>query len=172
VQRFDVGELADVVMLAPGEEPPHSMQVHRAGALVADAQDVEGTALSGEPFTSMESEPKTVVVAEDEILLRVLAVAVLTKAGFDVIEAGNAEEALATLQARLGAIHLLFTDIHMPGRLNGLELAHHVRGAWPKIALLITSGGLPAKLPAGSIFLAKPYDLVHVVAHAQTLTAS
>ena len=114
------------------------------------------------------------VVAEDETILRVLAVTVLTEAGL-MIEAGHAEEALAILQSRLGAINLLFTDIHMPGRLNGLELAHHVRSAWPQIALLITSGeGLPptAKLPAGSIFLAKPYDFDHVVAHAQTLTAS
>jgi DNA-binding response OmpR family regulator len=122
----------------------------------------------------MESEPKTVVVAEHETLLRVLVVVVLTEAGFDVIEAKHAEEVLATLQSRLGAIHLLFTDVHMPSRLNGLELAHHVRGAWPQIALLITSGEAqppPGKLPAGSIFLAKPYDIDHVVAHAQTLTA-
>jgi hypothetical protein len=62
----------------------------------------------------------------------------------------------------------------MPGRLNGLELAHHVRSAWPQIALLITSGEdqpPPTKLPGGSIFLAKPYDIDHVVAHARMLTA-
>jgi len=123
----------------------------------------------------MRSEPKTVVVAEDEALIRMLAVEVLTGAGFAVIEAGHAEEALAALQARFWAIHLLFTDIHMPGPMNGLELAHHVRGAWPHIALLIASGKdkpLPAKLPAGSIFLTKPYDPDHVVAHARTLTAA
>lgn len=122
----------------------------------------------------MKSDPKTVVVAEDESLVRIVAVMVLTEAGFDVIETGHAEEALATLHARLGAVHLLFTDINMPGPLNGLELAHQVRSAWPHVALLITSGEgnpLPAELPVGSTFLAKPYDLDHVVAQARALTA-
>jgi CheY-like chemotaxis protein len=122
----------------------------------------------------MEAGPKTVVVAEDEILIRVLAADVLTEAGFDVIEVGNADEALTTLQSRPWAIHLLFTDIHMPGQMSGLELAHHVRRNWPHMALLIASGQdnpLPAALPDGSIFLTKPYDPDHVVLHAKTLTA-
>jgi CheY-like chemotaxis protein len=122
----------------------------------------------------MTSQRKTVVVAEDETLIRMLAVEVLTEAGFTVIEAGHAEEALKALHVRPWEIHLLFTDIHMPGPMNGLELAHHVWRAWPHIALLITSGEdnpLMAKLPRGSVFLTKPYDPNHVVEHAQTLTA-
>jgi CheY-like chemotaxis protein len=123
----------------------------------------------------MEAGPKTVVVAEDEILIRLLAADVLTDAGFEVIEVGNAEEALTTLQSRPWEIHLLFTDIHMPGQMNGLELAHYVRRNWPHVALLIASGQdkpVPAALPDGSLFLTKPYNPHHVVRHAKTLTAA
>ena len=123
----------------------------------------------------MEAGPKTVVVAEDEILIRRLAADVLTEAGFEVIEVGNAEEALTTLQSQPWAIHLLFTDIHMHGQMSGLELAHHVSRNWPHVALLIASARdrpLPAALPDGSIFLTKPYNPDHVVLHAKALTAA
>jgi DNA-binding response OmpR family regulator len=108
----------------------------------------------------MSSQPKTVLV--------------LTDAGFDVVEAGHAADALTVLHDRNGAIHLLFTDIHMPGQMNGLELAHHVRRVWPHVALLITSGRdrpQSSRLPAGSVFLTKPYHPDRVVAHARALTA-
>ena len=123
----------------------------------------------------MTTESKIVVVAEDEAIVRILAVAVLTEGGFVVIEAGHAEEALAALQLQPLAIHLLFTDINMPGAMNGLALAHHVQGAWPHIALLITSGDnkpQPGKLPVSSVFLAKPYDPAHLLAHARALTGA
>jgi DNA-binding response OmpR family regulator len=123
----------------------------------------------------MKADPKTVVVAEDEFLLRMMVVDVLTEAGFVVVEAAHADEALTVLRSRPGAIHLLFTDIQMPGTMNGLELAHFVRITWPHVALLIASGAdIPsaAMLPMGSIFLTKPYDAEHVVAHAKTLTAA
>lgn len=119
--------------------------------------------------------PLVVVVAEDEALIRMMAVDALTKAGFDVVEAGHAEDALAVLAARSNGIHILFTDIHMPGSMNGLELGHHVRDHWPWIALIVTSGKarpLAAELPEGSRFLSKPYDPVHVVRHARELTAA
>ena len=70
--------------------------------------------------------------------------------------------------------HLLFTDIVMPGEMNGLELAHHARTHWPWIAQLITSGrGAPAlnTFPVGSRFLQKPYEIDNVVAHVRALTA-
>jgi DNA-binding NtrC family response regulator len=123
----------------------------------------------------MMDEPLyVVIVAEDEPLIRLLAVNVLTDAGFTVIEAPHAEAALAALHARPGGVHLLFTDIHIPGTLNGLQLAHCARKLWPKMGLLIASGEYypdQAELPHGSIFLRKPYDLDHVVAHARTLVA-
>jgi DNA-binding response OmpR family regulator len=125
------------------------------------------------PYPVMKADPKTVVVAEDEFLIRMMAVDVLTDAEFVVIEAGHAQEALTALRSRPEVIHLLFTDIHMPGPMNGLELAHFVRIAWPHVALLIASGAdtpHAAMLPAGSIFLTKPYDPDHVVANAKMLT--
>jgi two-component system, response regulator PdtaR len=121
------------------------------------------------------AEPKTVLVAEDELLLRLVVVDALTDAGFDVIEAGHAEEALIALESGPFTIHLLFTDIHMPGLMDGLRLAHYVRLTWPHIALLIASGDqtpAPASLPQGSVFLPKPYHTDHVVAHAHTLTSA
>jgi DNA-binding NtrC family response regulator len=116
-------------------------------------------------------DTKTVVVAEDEPLLRLLVAGAMTDAGFDVLEAEHAEEALHHLHSRFATIHLLFTDIHMPGEMTGVALACYVQATWPHIALLITSGELPAgELPAGSVFLRKPYETEHVVAHAHALT--
>jgi CheY-like chemotaxis protein len=124
------------------------------------------------PYPLMEVVPKIVVVAEDEILIRMVAVEVRREAGFDVIDVADAEAALSTLQSRRGTIHLLFSDIHMPGPMSGLELAHHVRRNWPHVALLIASGReLSSALPEGSVFLPKPYNPDHVVLHATSLTA-
>jgi CheY-like chemotaxis protein len=122
----------------------------------------------------MSDRPKIVVVAEDETLIRMLAVDVLIDAGFAVIEAGHADDALAILNSQATDIHVLFTDIHMPGSMDGLELAHHTRRHWPWIALLVASGkGKPsfAELPPGSRFLSKPYEPSHVVAHVRELIA-
>jgi two-component system, response regulator PdtaR len=121
------------------------------------------------PYPSMNT--KTVVVAEDESVIRLLVADAMTDAGFNVLEAGHAEEALHHLQTQFATIHLLFTDIHMPGEMTGLALAHYVQETWPHIALLIASGELPAKeLPAGSLFLTKPYETRRAVAHARALT--
>ena len=113
-----------------------------------------------------------VVVAEDDLLIRMMAVDALTDAGFVVIEAVQAAEALKILSVQADAVQALFTDIHMPGGMTGLELAHHVRSEWPWIALLVASGNSwpsPEALPAGSRFLPKPYDPDHVVQHVREL---
>ena len=81
-----------------------------------------------------------VLVAEDDTLIRMMAVDALTDAGFAVIEVGHADDALNILSAQSAKVRALFTDIHMPGTMTGLELAHHVRGNWPWIALLVASG--------------------------------
>lgn len=116
---------------------------------------------------------KKVVVAEDEVLTRMLAAEVLSEAGYDVIEAAHADQALAILKSHGGDVHLLFTDIHMPGSITGLELAHIVRTHWPKVALVITSGEhTPAhsEMPAGGVFVPKPYELEDVVTQIHTMT--
>src|ERR1700712_221670 len=116
-----------------------------------------------------------VIVVEDEFLIRMLAVETLSDAGFAVLEAEDAAEALAYLEARSDTIGVLFTDIHMPGEMDGLGLAHHARKHWPWIGQLITSGrATPAGrgFPAESRFLRKPYDLDNIVAHVRALTAT
>ena len=115
-----------------------------------------------------------VVLVEDEPLTRGVAAELLTEAGLIVLEAGHADDALRILESQASDVHILFTDIHMPGSLDGLELAHHTRRVWPWIALLIASGkARPAlsDMPAGSRFLSKPYDFDHMLTHVRELIA-
>jgi CheY-like chemotaxis protein len=117
---------------------------------------------------------RTVLVVEDEEPLRMLGVEIFSEAGYQVIEAANAEEALELLAA-LSAVHLLFTDIHMPGAMDGLALAHRVVEERPHIGIIIVSGqGIPhpAKLPSGARFHTKPYDAGRVLDQARELTAA
>ena len=110
--------------------------------------------------------PLVVVLVEDEFLIRALMADVLTDAGFEVREAAHADEALAIVQATPSDVSLLFTDIHMPGSMDGLALVHHVYENWPDIRLLIASGKARLKeadLPPGCHFLPKPYGLLSTV---------
>ncbi len=103
-------------------------------------------------------------------LLRLLGVEMFSVAGFHVVEAGNAQEALNLLRA-LAAVHLVFTDVAMPGPMDGLALAH-VSERWPHIGIIIVSGhGLPdSDLPRGARFHGKPYDPELVLHHAREFT--
>jgi CheY-like chemotaxis protein len=106
-----------------------------------------------------------VLVAEDEDLVRFVIVQALLDEGFGVIEAEHAEAALIVLESRAGHIHVLFTDIQMPGTMDGLALAHHTSKHWPWIGLLVTSARPHpdrAAFPEESRFLAKPYDRVRL----------
>jgi CheY-like chemotaxis protein len=76
-------------------------------------------------------------VTEDEIALRMLAAEVLAEAGFTVVEAAHADDA-PIMKSR--AVDVLFTDVQMPGSMDGLELARYVRRHWPRVAVLIASG--------------------------------
>jgi CheY-like chemotaxis protein len=105
-----------------------------------------------------------VLVVEDEALLRWHAVAMIEDAGFDVIEAANAAEAIFVLEARTD-IRVIFTDIQMPGSVDGLRLAHLVRNRWPPIKIIATSGQLRLRdyeLPEGGRFLPKPYSVAEI----------
>jgi CheY-like chemotaxis protein len=105
-----------------------------------------------------------VLIVEDEMVIRWGAVKMAEDAGFEVLEAANADEAIEILESR-NDIRLVFTDIHMPGSMDGLKLAHAVRDRWPPIKIIVTSGReMPTKddLPEGGRFLAKPYSLVSV----------
>jgi two-component system, response regulator PdtaR len=115
--------------------------------------------------------PPVVLVVEDEPLLRMMAVEVVEEAGFVALEAGNAVEAVALLESRLD-IALLFTDINMPGSMDGLKLAHAVRGRWPPIKILLVSGQVrlqPSQLPSSSRFVGKPYRAAAMVEELRSL---
>ena len=107
-----------------------------------------------------------ILIAEDEFLSRMDSADMIENAGFEVVQASNADEAIAILQAH-PAIHVVFTDIQMPGSMDGLKLARFVRDRWPPIKTVATSGLLRVgaeNLPAGSVFLPKPYRGAQVVA--------
>jgi two-component system, response regulator PdtaR len=82
-----------------------------------------------------------ILLVEDEELLRLCAADLLEERGFRVLEASDADEALRTLAERPD-VRLLFTDIQMPGALNGMDLARRVHEQCPNVKLLITSGNL------------------------------
>ena len=108
----------------------------------------------------MKSENPVILVVEDEVLVRMVAVSVAEESGFEVLSAATADEAIGILESR-SDIRLVFTDVHMPGSMDGLRLAHAVRGRWPPVELLVTSalGNVTAKdLPERGRFLPKPYN--------------
>lgn len=117
------------------------------------------------------SKRPVVLIVEDELLIRMNAVEMIESAGFEVVEAGDADEAIAILQAR-PEIHVVFTDIQMPGSMDGLKLARFVRDRWPPIKLIATSGNHVARdgdLPEGGLFLPKPYTLAKITAALREL---
>jgi CheY-like chemotaxis protein len=109
----------------------------------------------------LATSPRPVVlVVEDEPLILTTAMGMILDAGFEAIQAKNADEAIAILESS-DDVRIIFTDINMPGSMNGLELSRAVRGRWPPIRIIVTSGFRLCddwELPEGSKFLAKPYD--------------
>ena len=100
-----------------------------------------------------------VLPVEDEVLMHMVAADALEDAGFTVLESASAEEALMLLETRPD-VQVLFTDVNMPGALDGLGLAQTVHNRSPEISILIGSGRIrpgPAELPPGARFIAKPY---------------
>jgi CheY-like chemotaxis protein len=117
------------------------------------------------------SEKTVILVVEDEVIIRMGAVQMLEDAGFEVVEASNAHEAVGLLENR-NDIRAVFTDINMPGTLDGLRLARMIRDRWPPIHLVVTSGLLSpndSDLPLGGRFIRKPYDTAQVIAMIRDL---
>src|SRR5690348_15627646 len=101
-----------------------------------------------------------VLVVEDEPIIRLGMVSSIEDAGFTVIEAANADEAIARL-AQDDGVRVVVTDVDMPGSMDGIRLAHYVRNRWPPIRLLVISGKVgvvAAELPEGARFMSKPYQ--------------
>lgn len=115
-----------------------------------------------------------ILIVEDEMIVRLIGSDTLSDAGYEVVEAATADEALEILE-RHGDVEVLFTDIRMPGSMDGLELARVVHERWPAMKILITSGDTFP--PRGSIaddgrFLAKPYSTDGLRSEVDTLLKS
>lgn len=115
--------------------------------------------------------PPVVLVVEDEMVLRMRAVDVVEDAGFVPVEAVSADEAIQILEAR-DDISLLFTDIQMPGSMDGLKLAHAAHSRWPHIKIILVSGQIAVtedNKPADSRFFRKPFELENMVSELQEM---
>lgn len=115
--------------------------------------------------------PAVVLVVEDEMLLRMRAVDMVEDAGFTCVEAVDADQAIEILESRAD-IALLFTDIQMPGRMDGLGLANAVHERWPPIKIMLVSGQLKlakTDIPADSQFFGKPFEATAMIAEMRNL---
>jgi two-component sensor histidine kinase/DNA-binding response OmpR family regulator len=115
--------------------------------------------------------PPVVLVVEDEIVLRMKAVDIVEDAGFIPVEAANADQAIAILESR-SDISLLFSDIQMPGSMDGLKLAHAVHLRWPTIKIILVSGQVTvtdADKPAESRFFGKPLEMKQMISELRTM---
>jgi CheY-like chemotaxis protein len=109
---------------------------------------------------SVNQDIVVVLVVEDQPLIRAMAVEMVEQAGFLAIEASSADEAIAILESR-DDIRLVFTDVQMPGSMDGLRLAHAIRERWPPVQLVLASGAEileERQIPQGARFFRKPYD--------------
>jgi len=115
-----------------------------------------------------------VLVVEDHALIRLCALDLVRAAGFEGIGAKSADEAIAILETRPD-IRVVFTDVEMPGSMDGLKLAHYVRDRWPPIQLIVVSGRRvldETTLPSNSRFFAKPYDDNTIIHELTTILAA
>ena len=120
-------------------------------------------------MTNGKRLPHVVLIVEDDQLLRLLTVDIVEDAGFEALQAGDANEAVAILEAR-SDIALLLTDINMPGSMNGLKLAHAVRDRWPPIKIIVVSSRVPDRdLPTGGRFFHKPYHAKTIISEIRSL---
>lgn len=108
----------------------------------------------------MKNGRAVVLVVEDEPLIRMGAVDLVEAAGYEALEAKDADRAIAVLESRAD-IDLVFTDVQMPGTMDGIKLAHYIRERWPSVRIMVASGRAileESSLPTGSLFFSKPYN--------------
>jgi CheY-like chemotaxis protein len=120
------------------------------------------------------SHRPAVLIVEDDPLIRWSGADTLAEAGFDVIEAGGAEEALAILEGRNDVL-VLFTDVDMPGRFDGLELARIAHDRWPWMHIIVASGRRQPgdrQMPDNGRFVAKPYAPEQIARDIDALLAA
>jgi CheY-like chemotaxis protein len=107
---------------------------------------------------------RTILVVEDEVLIRMLISDVLRDAGLRVVEAANADEALMYVKSD-HSVRFVFSDVRMPGSMDGIELAQRLRSEFPHIAVALASGHLiPSDVEKGTLLITKPYPLEETAA--------
>ena len=112
-----------------------------------------------------------IVVVDDDVFERMGASVMFVDAGYRVLEAGDADEALRFFET-YADVRLLFTDVSMPGSMSGSDLAHQVAERWPGVGIIVTSGRpRPHKLPLSMLFHDKPYEPAAVLRQAMAMTA-
>lgn len=113
----------------------------------------------------LQNSSPVIVLVDEEPTIRQATAQQLREAFFEVVEAGDSDEALKHLE-KTPAIHGLVTDAHLPGRIDGHELAGLARNRWPDLAVVMMSGHSDATsgpVPAGAEFVAKPYVTTHLI---------
>jgi CheY-like chemotaxis protein len=120
--------------------------------------------------TFTKARAPLVLVVEDEIILRDVTAEYLEDCGFSVLQAGSADEAVGLLR-RNRDVGAVFSDIQMPGSMNGLGLAHWITETLPGVKVLLTSGQIPPALAQEWTMLAKPYDMAEVERRLREMTA-
>jgi CheY-like chemotaxis protein len=135
---------------------------------------VDAPVSASESEEAMQSETISVLVVEDEVLIRMGVVDDLEQAGFSVLEAGNTDEAMSILAAH-PEVRAVFTDVELPGTMNGLRLAATVHELWPPIRIIVTSGRIRVgmrDLPDEALFMPKPYNNDEIVSTLRGLVAA
>lgn len=120
------------------------------------------------PETSPAPQTAQIMIVEDEVLIRTSIAGALRDTGFQVIEAADADEAWTYLSTG-ATVDLIFSDVNMPGSMDGVELARRVAEVHPKIAFVLTSGGRTFDPSEHPHFLAKPYRIANLVAMIASL---
>ena len=118
-----------------------------------------------------ENKPFALAV-DDDFLIRTDVAHILDRAGFRVLEAEHGDEAFALMEARHRDVVLLFTDVQMPGRLDGFALARAVAARWPHVSIVVASGRVkpePGAMPDKALFVAKPFSAEMVHDHLQEI---
>ena len=118
-------------------------------------------------------EHASILVVDDEALIRMAMMNIVEDAGYSAVEAANADEAIIMLE-RCADISAVLTDINMPGSMDGLQLSRLIRDRWPLIGLVVTSGRFVAhamQMPTGVHFIAKPYTPGEIVSALQSCAA-
>jgi CheY-like chemotaxis protein len=129
--------------------------------------------VTGNQMIKMNNSP-VVLVVEDDGLLQLAALELVEAAGLVGLSAANSDEAISILEDRQD-IHIVLTDVEMPGSMDGVKLSHFIRNRWPPIHLIIVSGRAmlsESQIPPGTKFFSKPYDDEAIIAQLKKFAAT